>query len=394
MHSLLKHRQIRHSHACAIATAHLLRRVVAVFRITDVAKLIERVQQVGQRLVIAQPTELAVGNIIRRVLGVIRDEAEENREGEAGASETVINQSEDSEPKSKGPSRSNALSNTSNTSYAATSLFSLLSQSQSKATSPLGTPRTQSPGSQSASALPIQPKSHNSQDLRAEVIEGIQEIIDELNQADDQIAGYAQDHIHSDDVILTYTSSVTVQKFLLKAATRRKFTVVYADASTNDHQLMHLKKITSTGDYEEVGDSERFQKALTAAGVTVVLLPFSAVFAIMSRVDKVILSSHVMLADGSLVATAGAKLIVKAAKMHRTPVVVLGGVYKLNPTYPFNPEALIEFGDPSSITAFGEGDMIGKIDVESPLLDHVPADHVDLYITNLFVTSSIPRQEH
>lgn len=53
-------------------------------RVTDVTKLIDRVHQIGQRLAEAQPKELAVGNIIRRILGLIRDEAEEDRDREAG----------------------------------------------------------------------------------------------------------------------------------------------------------------------------------------------------------------------------------------------------------------------------------------------------------------------
>lgn len=83
--SLLRRRQIRNSRPCAIATAHLLRRVLRALRVTNVATLIERVHQVGQRLIAAQPKELAVGNIVRRVLGLIRDEAEEDREGETNA---------------------------------------------------------------------------------------------------------------------------------------------------------------------------------------------------------------------------------------------------------------------------------------------------------------------
>ena len=37
-------------------------------------------QTVGRRLVAAQPREMVVGNIVRRVLGLIRDEAEDDRE--------------------------------------------------------------------------------------------------------------------------------------------------------------------------------------------------------------------------------------------------------------------------------------------------------------------------
>lgn len=50
-------------------------------------KLIERVQSVGRRLVAAQPREMVVGNIVRRVLGLIRDEAEDDREADFNLSE-------------------------------------------------------------------------------------------------------------------------------------------------------------------------------------------------------------------------------------------------------------------------------------------------------------------
>lgn len=36
----------------------------------------------GRRLVAAQPREMVVGNIVRRVLGLIRDEAEDDRDAE------------------------------------------------------------------------------------------------------------------------------------------------------------------------------------------------------------------------------------------------------------------------------------------------------------------------
>lgn len=59
-----------------------MRQVVEQYEVTDFASLIKRVQEVGQQLTLAQPKELAVGNIVRRVLGVIRDEAEEDRDVE------------------------------------------------------------------------------------------------------------------------------------------------------------------------------------------------------------------------------------------------------------------------------------------------------------------------
>lgn len=56
-------------------------------RTSESTKLIERVQSVGRRLMAAQPREMVVGNIVRRVLGLIRDEAEDDREAEFTLSE-------------------------------------------------------------------------------------------------------------------------------------------------------------------------------------------------------------------------------------------------------------------------------------------------------------------
>lgn len=49
--------------------------------------MIERVQHVGRRVMAAQPREMVVGNIVRRVLGLIRDEAEDDREADFTLSE-------------------------------------------------------------------------------------------------------------------------------------------------------------------------------------------------------------------------------------------------------------------------------------------------------------------
>lgn len=55
----------------------------------------------------------------------------------------------------------------------------------------------------------------------------------------------------------------------------------------------------------------------------------ATIFAIMSRVNKVILATHAVIANGGLIAAAGARVIAKAARVHRTPVIVVSGVYKL-----------------------------------------------------------------
>ncbi|KAJ5086318.1 hypothetical protein NUU61_007625 [Penicillium alfredii] len=381
--SLLKRRQIRHSRSCATATAYLLLRVISACRTSDSAKLIERVQSVGRRLVAAQPREMVVGNIVRRVLGLIRDEAEDDREAEYALSEAG-SESQPHTPRAFDdpslPLDRDALSVRPEGSERAarsplTSMFSLLSHPEPEASLP-STPGSLSPSGRLPGHGPAK-------DVRAEVLEGIGEIIDELGQVDDQIAAYALDHIHSNEIILTHTSSTTVQKFLLKAAAKRKFTVIHAESYPNNHETTHITVSGNASKDDEILSTESFQKPLIDLGITVILIPDSAVFALMSRVNKVILGTHSVLANGGLVAAAGTRVIARAAKVHQTPMVVVSGVYKLSPVYPFDFDSLIEYGDAGKVLPYEDGDLVDQIDVQNPLYDYVPAELVDLYITNL-----------
>lgn len=339
-----------------------------------------------------------VGNVVRRVLGLIRDEEDEKRgENEFGLS----SESSDGRPQtprmdigaapaSLSPNgisaQGNVLQNpslnrspllSSHTGIAGagpvTSMFSILTHPTMTASG------TNSP-LRSGTATP---NAHGSSDLRAELIEGISEIIDELDQSDEQIASYANEHIHPNEVILTYSSSMTVQRFLLKAASKRKFTVIHAEAYPNNHRKTHALITGNLDQAEDDLSTDSFQKPLTAVGITVILIPDSAIFAVMSRVNKVIIGTHAVLANGALIAAAGAKVIAKAAKVHQTPVIVLSGTYKLSPKYPYDPGMFLEFGDSSKIFSKRDEDLMEKVDAENPVFDFVPPDMVDLYVTNL-----------
>lgn len=434
--SLLQRRQIRNSRPCALATTQLLLRVVAGERTRDAQALITRIRAVGKRLVAAQPREMAVGNIVRRVLGVIREVVETEQDQSTTsdtsvASPTVPTQQNTRNtvqrpgisstissfsplhhgaalphdmlprPMSSGDSTPFAQEGTetpeqrpqlgaSSPSYAGqgpapTSLFGLFHTPQGA--SPAGTPPT---GTQSPVGKPSQRQkdliTDSKLDVKAEVIDGIKELLDELEVVDSQIAESALDHIHSNEIILTHTSSQTVQKFLATAARKRKFTVVHAEAYPNDHLATHATIVNggrkADSDADSTDADERW-KPLTAMGITVILIPDSAVFALMSRINKVILAPHTVLANGSLIAAAGAATIARAARAHRVPVVVLSGVYKLSPVYPFDTDELIEFSDPGKVVPFQDGEFMDGVDVVNPIFDHVEADLVDLYITNL-----------
>lgn len=373
-----------------MATAHILLQVVARSRWQDVDGLIENVSAIGRRLLEAQPKELAIGNIVRRVLALIRDEAAEDRNELASETPSEAPTTPtDSAPTShhfppstsaKQDSAGGYLSGASVSpsrpgpvpSYSSVnvpkSLFHLLSASppgvhDGGLSSPYRTSGTSTP------TRLAQQTSSQVHALRSEVIDGIEEIKDEISQVDDQIAALAEVQIHPGDHVLVHRPSPTVERFVLRAAAKRKFTVLIVTEA--------LRKQSEEIQYAT------FRKKLSAAGITVVNVMNSGVMAYMSRVNKVILGARTIVANGGAVTDAGAAAIARAAKEQGNAVVVLAGVYKLSPVNPFDENSLIEWADSSSFVSFADGTMVNNVEVRSAVTELVPAEYIDTYITNL-----------
>ncbi|KAM0555075.1 hypothetical protein ACHAPJ_006424 [Fusarium lateritium] len=392
--SLLKRRQIKGSEPCAVATAHILLQVVARSKWLNVDGLIDNVSRIGRRLVEAQPKELVVANIVRRVLGLIRDEAAEDRN--EGASETpseaqvtptdavpnpdalahqwppstygkqdsagdYITNSAKPPPARPGPLSSYSSVNVPKTLFHLLSVSSPNDFATSSQGSPIGLSGQSTPSWKAPSA-----QVHA---LRSEVIDGIEEIKDEISQVDDQIASLAEVQIHPGDYVLVHQPSPTVERFILRAALKRRFTVLIATEPPRKQttEVQHAS----------------FRKKLTSAGISVINIMNGGLMAYMSRVDKVILGARAIVANGGVVTDAGAAAVARAAKEQGNAVIVLSGVYKLSPENPFNEESLIEWGDSASFVNFADGSMVNSVEVRTAITELVPPELIDTYITNL-----------
>ncbi|CDO99269.1 unnamed protein product [Coffea canephora] len=74
----------------ALQTAELLRSVISVQKLpptNKAAALINAVRDVGEKLIAANPVELSFGNVIRRVLHIVREEDLSPSSDEAGDNE-------------------------------------------------------------------------------------------------------------------------------------------------------------------------------------------------------------------------------------------------------------------------------------------------------------------
>jgi translation initiation factor eIF-2B subunit beta len=326
----LKRRQISGPHDSAMATVDVIRAVVGQCRWATAGQIMQILRAVGRELIAAKPTELAVGNMIRRALFIVREEYAGKlgeREGESDATgDTLV------------------------AAVGAPSLESLLGGA------------TGDDGAGDDMSVHIA-------DLKQSVAEGLNELKAELEDMNSIICEHAPQTIHANEVILTFGMSKTVMCFLLAAAEHYRksgltFAVIVAEGapSRRGHQLA---------------------SALTDAGIETTVIRDSAAFAMMARVNKVIMPTHAVMANGGLIALTGSHMIARAARELSVPVVCVTGLYKLCPIFPHDQDSFNCLLAPSLVMDYDTSDRMRNVQVLNPAYDYIPPELVDLYITNI-----------
>lgn len=316
--SQLKRRQVVGSSTTARLTAQFLRNVIGSCTTPTVGDMVRRIKQIGRQIIAAQRLDLVIGNMVRRVLYIIREEWSAMRDGSPGD---------------------------------------------------VGSGR---PGEKSLQTIMDKASSTDMKDdfkgLRASVIDGIEELITEMDNLQIPIAEQAPNHIHANEVILTYGTSNTLIDFLKAAARKHKhstFEVIVAETAP-----MFVGHDTAA--------------ALSGTGIIVTVINDAAVFGMMARVDKVILGCHAVMANGGIVTESGGHGVALAAKHHKVPVVCVTGMYKLCPLYPHDQDTFNELLSPTAVLSFEEADTMEKVAVVNPQFDYIPPKLVDLFVTNLY----------
>lgn len=149
------------------------------------------------------------------------------------------------------------------------------------------------------------------------------------------------------EVILTFGMSLSVEAFLKTAAKKRQFKVIVVESapSLNGQRTAH---------------------ALAESGIHVTVIPDSAVFALMARVNKVVVPAAAVVANGGLIAQSGLQNIALAAKKCSVPVVCVAGLIKLSPLYAHDLDVLSELMAPSSI--YNYEDTVDNVRVHTRLI--------------------------
>ena len=167
------------------------------------------------------------------------------------------------------------------------------------------------------------------------VIEHINDLLEDLAMSEQLIADQSLEHVHAREVILTFGYSHSVECFLTTCCLRQKrsFSVVVAEGAPKYAGHRMATVLASLGGPTAVGSGSGSGEC-----INVTLAPDSCVFALMSRVNKVILGAHALLANGGIIAPVGTHACCVAARAHSVPVVVVLGIHKLVPHLPRDPK--------------------------------------------------------
>lgn len=310
----MRRSKMKGTHQMAKNSVSLLRDIITQRRWSTAKELMELVRSTGRAINSNNPTEAVVGNMVRRVLRLIRE----------GYAECL-----------KEDKQSHLVS--------ALSLHEMLT------------------------ADGREEDDYNTvcKDLKKAVVRDINDLLDELDDSAHNIAQQALEHIHSSEVVMTIGRSRTVEAFLKSAAKVRSFHVIIAECAPA---------------YE----AQDLAISLGKEGIDTTLITDSAIFAVMSRVNKVIIGTSAVMADGGLMTVNGCQALAMAAKHHSVPILVCASMSKLCPRYvcSYDQDMFNSLSSPNDVLDYSEGDLVGSVQCVQPMFDYVPSDMINLFISN------------
>lgn len=82
-------------------------------------------------------------------------------------------------------------------------------------------------------------------------------------------------------------------------------------------------------------EGSEMAKSLADYGIDTCVIPDSAMFCMMARVNKVLLPARAVLANGGLVAPSGCNMVVLSASQNSVPVICLTGTVESNEIFQY-----------------------------------------------------------
>ncbi|KAH9764226.1 translation initiation factor eif-2b subunit beta [Citrus sinensis] len=346
-------RRVQGSYETARLTAELLRAVILQHKeptASGAASLIEAVRRVGEQLIAANPVELAVGNIVRHVLHIIREEDLSPLTDIVG--ELKLSAEDDVEDIAEDENSQKSSATTDGCLLKPPLLLAVFEHLPDSA------PACQTFSSENIFA-------GKGKKLKSELIKAVNELIEDINTCREGIAEQAMELIHQNEVILTLGHSKFVKEFLCAAKEKKcSFQVFIADGAPKF-------------------EGHILAKELDKKGLKAIVITDSAV----------IVGVHAVMANGGVIAPVGLHVLALAAKKHAVPFVVVASTHELCSLYPHNlevllnemrcPSELLNFEEFSDCIDYGIASSSSLLHVVNPAFDYVPPELIRLFVTDI-----------
>jgi len=206
-------------------------------------------------------------------------------------------------------------------------------------------------------------KGSNIDDLRQITLEAADSFKTISLEAVKRIAEIGSKRIRNGDIIMTHcNSSVAISMITEAKKAGKEFSVIATETRP------------------------RFQGRLTATamaenGIPVTLIIDSAARYYMPKVDKVIVGSDVVTANGAVVNKIGTSQIALAAKEARVRVFVGAETYKFSPSTVLGELVEIEERSPEEVVSKEDMLAMKGVRVLNPAFDVTPPEYIDLIVT-------------
>lgn len=201
------------------------------------------------------------------------------------------------------------------------------------------------------------------EDLKAYTINLANRFIESSKTAVKKIGEIGARRIRDGDTILTHCQSSAVDAIIKKAWKQGKKIRVYSTETRPRFQ----GRITA--------------RTLSQAGIPVTMIIDSAARYFMNEVDKVIVGSDAIAANGAVVNKIGTSLIALAAREARTLFYVAAETYKFSPETLVGELIVIEERSPFEVISSGRLKAMKNVSIRNPSFDVTPAEYIDLIIT-------------
>ena len=187
--------------------------------------------------------------------------------------------------------------------------------------------------------------------VKSKMIKGINKMMEEIPEQDKESELFNQQdvsfYIHDGDILMTVGSSSTVASFFVRAFKNHKFSVI-----VTEHAPSY--------------DGLKMAEMLKSHGIDCIVIPDSAVFAVMPRVTTVFCPCRAIFADGTLVTKSFAKSVCLAARHHSKPFVIIYWMSKLTDRFLKPKDSFTVLASPNDIVPIDDDSFSQNTTILNP----------------------------